>query len=162
MFLQFSLQPMKTRTTLSPEVEDNGRRPVCFNWSIRHCRHENVQQESTRVLQSGKPYGTAPHRTRLIGGLLAQGFLALGMMLWSLSAFGANQRRPEPVSQPAVLTPGSRSGRRSLCEPWRAQIEAAVTLGLSAIRIHQDLVVLPRLHCSASGDGGGKTRPTTR
>ena len=35
---------------------------------------------------------------------------------------------------------GSASGRPSDCEPWRAAIQAKLELGLSAQRIHQDLV----------------------
>lgn len=41
-------------------------------------------------------------------------------------------------SKPAISTVGC--GRQSSCEPWLAQIEAAVEVGLSAQRIYQDLV----------------------
>jgi transposase len=43
-------------------------------------------------------------------------------------------------SKPAISTPGSMAGRQSLCQPWQPQIEAAVSVGLSAQRIYQDLV----------------------
>ncbi len=43
-------------------------------------------------------------------------------------------------SKPAISTPGSMAGRQSLCLPWQPQIEAAVSVGLSAQRIYQDLV----------------------
>lgn len=49
---------------------------------------------------------------------------------------------PEEVAgqnQPQV-TPGSAVKGKSACEPWRTQIEEAGALGLSAKRIHQDLV----------------------
>lgn len=42
-------------------------------------------------------------------------------------------------SKPAKVTTGSCRGRSS-CEPWRAAIEAAADQGLSARRIHQDLL----------------------
>ncbi len=42
------------------------------------------------------------------------------------------------VAEPVVITPAVR--RRSDCDPWRAVIEANLALGLSAKRIHQDLV----------------------
>lgn len=48
-----------------------------------------------------------------------------------------------PSAKPAISTPGSpaaAAGRQSLCLPWQAQIETAVTAGLSAQRIYQDLV----------------------
>jgi hypothetical protein len=45
----------------------------------------------------------------------------------------------ELVSKPAKVTTGSQRGGTS-CEPWREMIEAAVDKGLSAVRIHQDLV----------------------
>jgi transposase len=47
----------------------------------------------------------------------------------------------EPAAKPAISTAGSPAGRPSLCQPWRAPIEAAVAGGLSAQRIYQDLVV---------------------
>ena len=43
-------------------------------------------------------------------------------------------------SKPAIVPTGSPSGRQSQCEPWRAQIEHGVGIGLSAQRIYQDLV----------------------
>jgi len=43
-------------------------------------------------------------------------------------------------SKPAISTPGSMAGRQSLCQPWQPQIEAAVSVGLSAQRIYEDLV----------------------
>ena len=46
----------------------------------------------------------------------------------------------DPGSKPAILTPGSAGGRQSQCLPWQLQIEAAVSVGLSAQRIYQDLV----------------------
>ncbi len=46
---------------------------------------------------------------------------------------------PVPTPKPAISNLGS-SGRKSLCEPWAPRIEAAVTAGLSAQRIYQDLV----------------------
>ena len=45
-----------------------------------------------------------------------------------------------PGAKPAISTPGSTVGRQSLCQPWLPQIEAAVSAGLSAQRIYQDLV----------------------
>jgi transposase len=39
-----------------------------------------------------------------------------------------------------ALARGTGSGRRSLCEPYREQIEAKLDLGLSSRRVHQDLV----------------------
>ena len=46
----------------------------------------------------------------------------------------------DPGAKPAISTPGSTVGRQSLCQPWLPQIERAVSLGLSAQRIYQDLV----------------------
>jgi transposase len=46
----------------------------------------------------------------------------------------------DPAAKPAISTPGSPAGRQSLCQPWQPQIEAAVSVGLSAQRIYQDLV----------------------
>ena len=56
-------------------------------------------------------------------------------------------------SKPAIVTPGSEGdsdpkpaistagcGRQSCCLPWQPQIEAAISVGLSAQRIYQDLV----------------------
>lgn len=43
-------------------------------------------------------------------------------------------------ANPAMLCSGSTVGRQSLCLPWRAVIEPAVQMGLSAQRIYQDLV----------------------
>jgi len=56
-------------------------------------------------------------------------------------------------SKPAISTPGSEDdsdpkpaistagcGRQSCCLPWQPQIESAVSVGLSAQRIYQDLV----------------------
>ena len=45
----------------------------------------------------------------------------------------------DPDSKPAIVTTGSERGRSS-CEPWRSVIEAAVDRGLSAVRIHHDLI----------------------
>jgi transposase len=42
--------------------------------------------------------------------------------------------------KPAIPTSGFGSGRQSLCEGWRSQIQAAREAGLSAQRIYQDLV----------------------
>ena len=42
----------------------------------------------------------------------------------------------DPEAKPAKVDTGSRS----LCEPWREWIETALSQGLSATRIHQDLV----------------------
>lgn len=50
-------------------------------------------------------------------------------------------------SKPAISTPGS-ARCRSHCEPWREFIEGSVDQGLSAVRIHQDLV---REHSFGSG-----------
>jgi transposase len=44
------------------------------------------------------------------------------------------------AAKPAIATAGCRAGRRSLCEPHHAVIEVALQAGLSAQRIHQDLV----------------------
>ena len=46
-----------------------------------------------------------------------------------------------PAAKPAIATSGAAAGRQSLCQPWRAPIEAAVAGGLSAQRLCQDLVV---------------------
>lgn len=43
-------------------------------------------------------------------------------------------------SKPAIVPAGSPAGRQSLCRPWAEAIETAVTAGLSAQRIYQDLV----------------------
>ncbi|MFV2066967.1 MAG: IS21 family transposase [Pirellulales bacterium] len=54
-----------------------------------------------------------------------------------------SQRTAEAVDVPAsppVATAGPLAGRRSNCEPWREVILAKSTQGLSAKRIHQDLV----------------------
>jgi transposase len=45
----------------------------------------------------------------------------------------------DPDSKPAIVTTGSERGRSS-CEPWRSVIEDAVGRGLSAVRIHHDLI----------------------
>lgn len=45
-------------------------------------------------------------------------------------------KEPKPAISPA----GSKAGRQSHCEPFRALIEAGVDRGLSAQRIYQDLV----------------------
>src|SRR5690606_26141165 len=42
--------------------------------------------------------------------------------------------------KPAISTTGSPAGRVSLCREFLPEITAAVTAGLSAKRIHQDLV----------------------
>lgn len=47
---------------------------------------------------------------------------------------GANEAKP------AISTAGCKAGRRSFCEPHRSVIEVALQAGLSAQRIHQDLV----------------------
>jgi DNA replication protein DnaC len=51
---------------------------------------------------------------------------------------------PKPASTPIGSKPdadaGSRAGRASECEPFRGVIHAKLDLGLSAQRIHQDLV----------------------
>lgn len=44
------------------------------------------------------------------------------------------------AAKPAISTAGSKAGRRSLCEAHHAVIEVALQAGLSAQRIHQDLV----------------------
>lgn len=46
----------------------------------------------------------------------------------------------DETSKPANVPAGSRPGRRSHCARWTVAIEAAVTAGLSAQRIYQDLV----------------------
>ena len=46
----------------------------------------------------------------------------------------------DPAAEPAISTLGTTAGRQSLCRPWQPQIEAAVSVGLSAQRIYQDLV----------------------
>jgi len=46
----------------------------------------------------------------------------------------------DPAAEPAISTLGTTAGRQSLCLPWRPQIEASVSVGLSAQRIYQDLV----------------------
>jgi transposase len=43
-------------------------------------------------------------------------------------------------SNPALVPAGSKSGRLSQCQPYRAVIEASLETGLSAQRIYQDLV----------------------
>ena len=47
---------------------------------------------------------------------------------------------PPGLSKPAKVPPGSGRRSRSLCEGYREQIEEGLELGLSAKRIHQDLV----------------------
>lgn len=48
---------------------------------------------------------------------------------------------PEPnAASDSTLGSATPSGRKSLCEPWRSQIEQALAVGLSAQRIYQDLV----------------------
>jgi transposase len=46
----------------------------------------------------------------------------------------------DPAAKPAISTLGPTAGRQSLCLQWEPQIEAAVSVGLSAQRIYQDLV----------------------
>ena len=46
----------------------------------------------------------------------------------------------EPEAKPANVPAGSTLGRRSQCEPWAAVIAAGLLAGLSAQRLHQDLV----------------------
>jgi transposase len=46
----------------------------------------------------------------------------------------------ESNSKPVIVPAGSAAGRRSLCLPWAEEIEAALTVGLSAQRVYQDLV----------------------
>lgn len=54
----------------------------------------------------------------------------------------------EPAdSKPAIVTPGLLAGRTSQCAPWAPFIEEGLLAGLSAQRIHQDLV-------AAHGFGG--------
>jgi hypothetical protein len=50
--------------------------------------------------------------------------------------------RSEGVAEPkpAISTLGFTLGRQSFCQLWQPQIEAAVSVGLSAQRIYQDLV----------------------
>lgn len=43
-------------------------------------------------------------------------------------------------AKPAIVPAGSAAGRKSQCEPWRQRIKAAVSQGLSAQRIYQDLI----------------------
>lgn len=43
---------------------------------------------------------------------------------------------PDAGAKPAISTSGSTVGRQSLCQPWLPQIEAAVSVGLSAQRIY--------------------------
>ena len=43
-------------------------------------------------------------------------------------------------AKPAITTPGSAAGRVSLCREFESIIASAITVGLSAQRIHQDLV----------------------
>jgi transposase len=45
-----------------------------------------------------------------------------------------------PSAKPSISTPGSKAGRPSECGPFLATITAAVEAGLSAKRIHQDLL----------------------
>lgn len=45
---------------------------------------------------------------------------------------------PPPGSKPAIPTAG-KSGRQSLCEPYREHIEQKLVIGLAAQRIYQDL-----------------------
>jgi transposase len=60
----------------------------------------------------------------------------------------------EGQSKPTISTAGSEAGEepkpakvatgsRSRCEPWREKIEQAIAQGLSAARIHQDLMAEP-------------------
>src|SRR3989442_12233744 len=64
-------------------------------------------------------------------------YLALVRSKPAISAPGSE---PDPAAKPAISTPGSTVGRQSLCQPWLPQIETAVSVGLSAQRIYQDLV----------------------
>jgi len=51
-------------------------------------------------------------------------------------AISTSGSESQPAPKPAISTPG----RQSLCQPWQPQIEAALSVGLSARRIYQDLV----------------------
>src|SRR5579872_5824186 len=55
----------------------------------------------------------------------------------AIAPIGAAGLPDMPATPPAVET---GAGRPSDCAPWRAVIEAKLELGLSAQRIHQDLV----------------------
>jgi len=58
----------------------------------------------------------------------------------SKPAISTSGSAADPAAKPAISTSGSTAGRQSLCRPWQPQIKAAVSVGLSAQRIYQDLV----------------------
>lgn len=64
-------------------------------------------------------------------------YLRLARSKPAISTPGA---KSDPAAKPAISTLGSTAGRQSICQPWLPQIEAAVSVGLSAQRIYQDLV----------------------
>lgn len=65
-----------------------------------------------------------------------------GAAAFSKPAISLTGSAADSPPKPAIsLTGSSGAGRHSLCENWRAQIEAATQAGLSAQRIYQDLVV---------------------
>src|SRR5438132_3485219 len=80
---------MKRRITLSPRIEGNGQRAVCFDWPFCHGHHENTHGGFLRAFPPTREHHTTA--SRFSSGLISQGLLALGLMLWSLPAFGANQ-----------------------------------------------------------------------
>jgi transposase len=56
----------------------------------------------------------------------------------AIAPLGSHDANPSAALPPAT-TEHQVAGRLSDCEPWRANIQAKVDLGLSAQRIHQDL-----------------------
>ena len=61
-------------------------------------------------------------------------------LVLSKSAISTAGSPGHPAAEPAISTLGTTAGRQSLCRPWQTEIEAAVSAGLSAQRIYQDLV----------------------
>lgn len=66
--------------------------------------------------------------------------LGSGPALESIPAISTAGSEEAPEAKPAIPSTGSGSGRVSLCREFLPFITTAVTTGLSATRIHQDLV----------------------
>jgi transposase len=105
---------------------------------------ETVARYLRHVPRPAKP-AIAPTGSAGLDGHAKPAIAPIGSTLGEDTSNPANapigSSRPDPQITPAP--PGQEPpapGRPSDCEPWRAAIQAKLDLGLSAQRIHQDLV----------------------
>src|SRR5579883_124086 len=105
---------------------------------------ETVARYLRHVPVPAKP-AIAPTGSADLDGHAKPAIAPLGSTLWedtskpAIALIGSGSADP-----PITLTPPGQEppapGRPSDCEPWRAAIQAKLNLGLSAQRLHQDLV----------------------